>query len=892
MTLPCGCCEGVERETPIPMANRPGLSALAYRVGTHATFLETMLARLPSMPVEVEQYDTQGKPVVLRLYPLSRLTTRTPDDPAIALLDAWETVADILTFYQERMANEGYLRTATERYSILELARLVGYRLRPGVASSVCLAYTLEPGREVKIPAGSRAQSLPGPGELPQSFETSEPLHARADWNNLQVRLTQPQNIKKRGDDINTHVVYLEGTATNLKPNDPLLFVFDTHDGQQVLRLVEKVEPDAAADRTRVTLQDGTDRQRAIVADPNRLIRLLAVEPSRPSGNSVRLERSPEESFAPRAAAHLQLLTAFDPEVGKRFSVALGGARFSAQGALQSCQALRVKASLFGHNVPVQPKAHSKSGELTLYTLGVQPTVENTWRDLISDHPLSHTILLDTVYEQILPESWVAIRLPKVEGSPLSEVHLLIRQVDKAETITMAGPGFSLRVSCLHLCTPWLKEREVDWLRTDDPPSTPLLRGTSVFAQSEVLPLAEEPIETPIGCCKRDRRATPAEIELDRVHDGLDTGRWLIVSGERDIPGVAGVHDSELAMVAGLEHRRRRRLPGDRVHTFVRLSPPLSYCYKRDTVIIYGNVVEATHGETREEVLGSGDGKRGARLPTGIENVKAVYRSGIGKPGNVKEGQISLLATRPLGVKGVVNPQRASGGADPDSRDQARCNVPLAVMALDRLVSVQDYADFARSFAGIGKVSAARLTDGHRQLVHVTIAGADDILIDEGSNLYRNLLRALHDHGDPYQPIGLAVRELLLLVISGNVRLLPDYEWEAVAPRIRASLLDTFSFERRELNQDVFLSEVISTIQAVEGVDYVDVDTLAPVDEEQVKGLFSGKDGKLDLGLPPNGRITVAPARADTTVPGGCRAAQIAFLTSDVPDTLILNLVE
>ena len=45
----------------------------------------------------------------------------------IALLDAWATVGDVLTFYQERIANEGYLRTATERRSVLELARLVGY---------------------------------------------------------------------------------------------------------------------------------------------------------------------------------------------------------------------------------------------------------------------------------------------------------------------------------------------------------------------------------------------------------------------------------------------------------------------------------------------------------------------------------------------------------------------------------------------------------------------------------------------------------------------------------------------------------------------------------------------------------------------------------------------
>src|ERR1035438_8476224 len=74
-------------------------------------------------------------------------------DPAIALLDAWAVVADVLTFYQERIANEGYLPTATERRSLLELARLVNYTLRPGVSASVYLAFTVQSGFSGTIPA-------------------------------------------------------------------------------------------------------------------------------------------------------------------------------------------------------------------------------------------------------------------------------------------------------------------------------------------------------------------------------------------------------------------------------------------------------------------------------------------------------------------------------------------------------------------------------------------------------------------------------------------------------------------------------------------------------------------------------------------------------------------
>jgi hypothetical protein len=44
----------------------------------------------------------------------------------IALIDAWATVADMLTFYPEQLANEAYLNTATEPISLAHLARLVG----------------------------------------------------------------------------------------------------------------------------------------------------------------------------------------------------------------------------------------------------------------------------------------------------------------------------------------------------------------------------------------------------------------------------------------------------------------------------------------------------------------------------------------------------------------------------------------------------------------------------------------------------------------------------------------------------------------------------------------------------------------------------------------------
>src|SRR3954453_23982805 len=138
----CDCCAGTSAITPRTIWNRPGLPALSVRVGEHGSFLETMKARLSSADFPA----------------LAGLGSRETDDPTIALLDAWSTVSDVLTFYQERMADEAYLPNATERRSGLELSRLVGYQPRPGVAPTTYLSFEIDNNAAdpVTIPVGTK----------------------------------------------------------------------------------------------------------------------------------------------------------------------------------------------------------------------------------------------------------------------------------------------------------------------------------------------------------------------------------------------------------------------------------------------------------------------------------------------------------------------------------------------------------------------------------------------------------------------------------------------------------------------------------------------------------------------------------------------------------------
>jgi predicted phage baseplate assembly protein len=496
-----------------------------------------------------------------------------------------------------------------------------------------------------------------------------------------------------------------------------------------------------------------------------------------------------------------------------------------------------------------------------------------------------------------------------------------------------------------------------------------------------------QPADVPI-----DDPVCGAEIELEGEVDGLEPGRWLIITGNRAVTSSPNLGDaaagdsfsvpdvpvSELVMLLSVRQDtlyiddtgtivspsavggtdQLIPLPGDSIHTFLTLSAPLSYCYQRDTVQIYANVAHATHGQTWREVLGSGnaaadfqrftlknapltytaadnpsgvqsslnvyvnevrwhevdnlldmgpadhdyltdadaeektgvtagDGRNGARLPTGTENVRAVYRSGIGIPGNVQAGQISLLVSGTDGLKSVINPQPATGGADPEGLESTRARIPLAVSALDRLVATADYAEFARLFAGIGKAASVRLPSSHGQMVQVTIAGQDDIPIDESSDLFRNLLAALEDYGDPYLPVSLARRELLLLVIAARVKLNSDYVWETVEPQIRAGLAGVFGFDARDLAQSAYAAEAMAAMASVPGVEYAALDLFAAVSEDtppsQLASLGTTLSGVAD-------RIAAAPGRIDP-VTRTAKPAQLLILDPAIPTTLLLTEV-
>ena len=511
-----------------------------------------------------------------------------------------------------------------------------------------------------------------------------------------------------------------------------------------------------------------------------------------------------------------------------------------------------------------------------------------------------------------------------------------------------------------------------------------VIRTTKVWCDAESLEIASDFLvhKSSVGVGNADERAIlrpsddkSQEIELEGFYPYLTTQSKLLIRAVPYAPNpdwnpedgdepIGDAEVSELASILGVKHDSRQ-FYGERIHTTITLARPLSRDYWLKGFRIYANVVEATHGETVDEIIGSGDGSQpnqrmplsaapltripasnfngespqlevnvnkvrwerkqqlsnlngnveayevsqsrsgetaiqfgdgehGHRLPSGNENVQAKYRVGIGTNGNVDADRIDQLPSPPLGVRNVTNPMRSSGGADRDSLAQTRTRAGVAASRLSRLISAADYKSFALSYAGVDKADARIEND----LIVVTVAGPLPEPVPRGSALMRNLVDAIREIGDPEAQFLILPHRSLLIFLQANIKIDSRYQWEDVEIRARSALFEAFAYRVRDLNQDVLRSEITRVIQGVEGIVYVDIDKLAPLDQKTVNQKDVRNLKRIRLPRDLNSDLDARPSETDEAGADGAsqrilepRPAEICFLNPAAPDTLIMEQI-
>ena len=151
---------------------------------------------------------------------------------------------------------------------------------------------------------------------------------------------------------------------------------------------------------------------------------------------------------------------------------------------------------------------------------------------------------------------------------------------------------------------------------------------------------------------------------------------------------------------------------GDRIWTYV--------------ATLYGQAADAQVYTVRQDNSGAswiqfGDGKTGSRLPSGVDNVRMRWRTGIAAFGGLKPGASPSLSTRIDAVKQVDLPTPVTGGAAPEAMDVARTAAPARVQSLDRLVSLADVEAETLALAGVERARATWNIAGGVPCIAVTV---------------------------------------------------------------------------------------------------------------------------------------------------------------------------
>lgn len=725
--------------------NRPALPRIAYREAVYAQLRAAMLAALPA-----------------------GLSTRDPDDLGIALIDGAAVVGDVLTFYTERLAQESYLRTATELVSVRELGRLIGYRPRPGVAAQTWLAFRVEPPppeppapiagvtpdyavvdpirkqhpppSTVDVPAGTQVRAVPVTASmsLPPVFETIEPLRAEVAWNALRAGNTMPQALSRATG------LRIAGVATPLRPGDVLYFASGA---DFEIRRVKAVTREQTAGYTRVSW----DEALALTGNPKAWV-------------------------------------------------------------------MRRQAAIFGHNAPRGPKP---------FDIGAED-----WPDLVPAPAAPMAIDLDGSCQDVLPYQAIVLsdgvelmrytvgevrelsraqyglsgKVTRVDlGRPLDYWQDKVRQtvvyaapepltlLDDADTSVVEGASMAVNAA------PGSLPRRVlvsDGKNAES--ATVIRRGTTTEGRHTIY------FES--GLANRfERQSTVVYGNVAMATHG-ETVAQVLGDGDATLAGAAFLlRDGPLTHV-GTQSTLEVNVNETRWHEVSSLYPagPADRVFATRT------------NDTGTVVVTFGDGQHGSRLPTGSHNVRAKYRKGIGEVGNVGAATLTQLTSPPLGVTAVTNPAPGTGGQDPENVGLARVNTPLRALTLGRAVSLTDYADFARAYPGIAKAHAAVLPLAGGRTIVVTVAGPEGNAVPPST--LEGLVGELRAQGDPFVRVETIAYAPQSLTLTAWIKPDPDRDRAAVFTAVAVALRTAYSFDAREFGQPVHDSEVYAVIQGVPGV--------------------------------------------------------------------------
>jgi len=743
-----------------PITNLPGLSQITFRAGDFNDFRRALLT--PLLPGPGEQPEQS-----LTAWRSAFGADASVLDLAVMMVEWWAYLGDILTFYNERIANEDYLRTAALPETPAALVQLLGYRPRPAIGATGVLAALLTPSvtaaQTVQLPKGLQFQSKPGPGQSPQTFELSA---ATTIGLPDRVKAVRPPklvaNLTSGG-----HTVLLRGTVTSVSSGTPLLL------GKR---------DDTAAPKL-ITLSAAPAPQTSSSGKPQTLLTFAQKPPKGLTAANARLRRANQSSG---------LWTVNGSPVnstGKRIHLA-GLARQIRPGDWLVLTAPG----------PITQRVKVKTVKDVLgdaSTAGSQSSVSQGGTGHPVPIPVLHTRLTLT---KALPSSLLNV---------ITSVTVLFDWVEVGVLVDRP-PSF------WHGASPTLQPVSPAQFPITGSAAPILLQdsnGSGQAASGNVLSdgslSINWPATTPIPLSPGLQPPIEVFYNLLQVTRGQTVKNEILGSGDAAIAGQSFTLQKSpvtyLTMGAGYASTIALTVNGQ----------PW-----KEVSSFYGQAADAQVFVTREDAsqqthVEFGDGVNGSRLPTGTNNVVATYRIGAGAD-SPPAGKLTVIAQSYPGLRGVVNPVAVSGGSDPDPAALLKQYAPRSVLTFGRAVSVFDYQALAAQAPGVTMAAATWSWDAADQRATVTVYVAGE------ANVATSVAKILASAGDPNRPVTVLPAQARSVTLTITLVVVAGMDPDAIQASLTSALCDPqnglFSPMHLGIGQPLFDSQIEAACLAVVGV--------------------------------------------------------------------------
>jgi hypothetical protein len=691
-----GACPCGQPHFPALVCNASNLPAIDYRVGDYLLFRDKLLRPAPG--------ETQ----------LSGWHPGAENDLAVQMVEWWAYLADILSFYNERIANEAYLGTAILPESVNHLVQLLGYRPRPAFGSKTTLAGLLASGARtpVALPKGMQVQSKPAPGAAPQVFELDAVSQLRSP--DIISAKVVPKNqflLANAGAPTAANTLWLAGKVGGIKAGDSLLLI-----NAKALGASPSIADYAWISVT--ALQSTTS----------------------PLGDPVTAL-----SFAPIASTLVANAEASN-YVLLRSGQSSPPWSFPTSTASLTVSPLRVRRRA-GHGTPVAPTTTT-----TAHLAGLARSLTPGGLFLLDATPGSSLVPVPRIVETYSEQFWYAncganadagalptSNTPPPIGIPIST--LTAGGVPAAWATKASAPGITVRYAFARVggLTPVLQAADIAY--PGGGTTLAPVNADQSFPDTETTVLVEDSggdaslaFITP-GTAGTALTLSPTQPTLaltspiDAMFDLLPFSRGKTVPAEVLGSGnpVVSAQDFTLKNAPVTYFADPASVSGDGFNSTVQVS--VNNVLWREVQSFYLQPRNAQVFVLREDDSGKthvtfGDGFNGALLPTGTNNVVATYRYGAGAAAPAAETLTVIQSPQP-GLKALRNPLQPTGGADADDPARLKSLAPRSVLTFGRAVSKDDYVAIALT-AGADQASAAYAFDPIAQRPKVTLWVAGD----------------------------------------------------------------------------------------------------------------------------------------------------------------------